>query len=434
MTSLRFFNRCYWPDSEATGQLLTELCEYLAQRWDVSAVVGQPNWETDREAFVRSGVQERNGVSVHRLLHTQLPKNKRFSRVRNLISFTLATRSWGYRQTRPGYAISDDGPEALRASNETVICETDPFLLPLVVGPMARRRKSRLVYYLQDIYPDVAVAVGVTKNNLLIRMLRNRLKREYNQADAIVVLDEDMKERLVGWGVAADLMHVVPNWMDCSAVKPIKSNNPFREEHGIDEHFIVMHSGNMGMTQRLDVLVDAMKILAETCESKANENQPVGRSAKLMLVGNGAKRQALETQAGGATNVRFLDYQPRESLSASLSAADLHVVSMDQAITGCLAPSKLYGILASGTPVLAIAPKDNAVWRLVQKEKLGWNVQPGDRKAIANAICEAKQMHPNELREIGLRCRALAERLYDKQICCEAFEKVLNRVGRRMRP
>jgi glycosyltransferase involved in cell wall biosynthesis len=144
-----------------------------------------------------------------------------------------------------------------------------------------------------------------------------------------------------------------------------------------------------------------------------------------MLVGNGAKRKLLEQQASGIESIRFLDYQPREKLGESLSAADLHVVSMDEAITGCLAPSKLYGILASGTPVLAIVPKNNAVWRLVESERLGWCVEPGDQIGIVNAVHDARSRSSSELRDMGARGRALAEQLFDKNVCCSSFEEVI---------
>ena len=420
------------------------------------------------ESFIRSGIQIQNGVEIHRLLHSQRSKGQRFSRIRNLVSFTFSVRKWGKRWPSVPFGFlrsREDSPSpqaSLPRAGERgigdgaiIICETDPFLLPLVVGPLARRTKSRVIYYLQDIYPDVAIAVGVAKNNVIIRMLRSRLKREYMRADAIIVLDEDMRDRLVGWGLPADRMKIVPNWMDCSVVKPMKSNNPFRLEHGVDDQFVVMHSGNMGMTQRLDVLVDAMRLVdkvASACGS-GRESQPVGdageadprlrrlniggedvasygskRHVTLMMVGNGVKRVELEAQARGAVHVRFLDYQPRESLSASLSAADLHVVSMDQAITGCLAPSKLYGILASGTPVLAIVPKGNAVWRLVEKERIGWKVEPGDTAGVAQAIRNAESLDRSQLLAMGNRGRVLAETLFDKRICCEAFEGIMHSV------
>jgi len=325
----------------------------------------------------------------------------------------MAVRKWG-QKTRLDNVGGNHGPR------ETIVCETDPFLLPLVVGPIARRRNARLIVYLQDIYPDVAIAVGMARNNLAMRFLRNQLKKVYLQADCIVVLDEDMRDRLVDWGIPANRLQIVSNWMDCSRVVPVKTNNPFRKQHGVEDHFVVMHSGNLGMTQKLHVLVDAMKQVESSNGCVLNDR------TTLMLVGGGAKRAELKLQAAGARNIQFLDYQPKESLSESLSAADLHVVSMGQEIMGCLAPSKLYGILASGTPVLAIVPKGNAVWRLVESERLGWTVEPGDRSGIARAIEAASKVPRENMLAMGQRGRELAERLYDKQVCCKQFEAVLS--------
>ncbi|XZE34027.1 glycosyltransferase family 4 protein [Pirellulaceae bacterium SH501] len=423
--TITFFNRCYWPDSEATGQLLTELCEFLAsQNLTTRVVVGQPNFADKSETFVASGSQSRNRVEIVRLEHSQLPKGKRFGRIRNLVSFTLAVRSWLRSQKIAPPTINDSESHSVR---DVWVCETDPFLLPLVVGPAARKANAKLIYYLQDIYPDVAVAVGVTRNHAGIKLLRNQLKKQYEQADAIIVLDEDMKDRLVGWGLPADKFHIVPNWMDCSKVTPIKTANAFRHANQLDDSFVVMHSGNMGMTQRLDILVDAMK-------------QPdVPNSVRLLLVGNGAKRESLEQQVAQsgalgsgldlAEQVRFFDYQPRESLAESLSAADLHVVSMDEAITGCLAPSKLYGILASGTPILAIVPKGNAVWRFVAEHQLGWCVEPGDQVGIARAIREAAEAPRERLLAMGAAGRDIAEKLFDKNVCCRQFQEILEQVA-----
>ncbi|MEQ1828878.1 MAG: glycosyltransferase family 4 protein [Pirellula sp.] len=417
LPSVCFVNRCYWPDSEATGQLLTELCEYLAPRWSVSAVVGQPNWDVEDTTYSRSGVQIRNGVAIHRLLHSQLSKTAEFARIRNLISFTLAFRRWSKKVGNSVFANSNPVySQSISPKRPTIVCETDPFLLPLVVGGMARKCNANLVYYLQDIYPDVAIAVGVAKNSMAMRFLRKRLKNAYLKANKIVVLDEDMRDRLVDWGIPSDRLCIVPNWMDCSVVKPARDSNAFRVQHGMDDSFVIMHSGNMGMTQRLDVLIDAIK----------RPNIP--RNSLLALVGNGANRPRLEKQANGAVNVRFFDYQPRDQLSNSLSAADLHVVSMDKSITGCLAPSKLYGILASGTPVLAIVPKGSAVWRLVDAHQLGWTVEPGNDLGIADAISEASKIDRQGLRAIGDRGRELAVRLFDKSICCQQFEDVLKQV------
>jgi colanic acid biosynthesis glycosyl transferase WcaI len=409
---LTFFNRCYWPDSEATGQLLTELAEFLAPRHSVRVVVGQPNFAESNADFVTLGTQSRNGVEINRLQHSQIPKDKKFGRIRNLVSFTLAVRKW-LRTSR-----SANSSTPLHPNNRPIwICETDPFLLPLVVGPAARRRGARVIYYLQDIYPDVAVALGVTKNSIPIRTLRQQLKKQYNSADHIIVLDDDMKSRLANWSVDEHRMSVIPNWMDCSTVRPIKEKNPLRDQWGLHGKFVLMHSGNMGMTQNLHVLVDAMK------------RTDTPHQCQLLLVGNGAKRAELERQAAGARNVLFQDYQPREKLAESLSVADLHVVSMDAAITGCLAPSKLYGILASASPVLAIVPKDNSVWKLVTENRLGWCVDPGNTQGIIDAVNDAISLDHAQMSEMGLRGRYLAETLFDKTVCCQAFETLLGSIS-----
>lgn len=402
MPNVTFFNRSYWPDSEATGQLLTELAEHLtAKNHSVRVVVGLPNHSHIQDAGHEEEITTRNGVEIHRLAHSRVPKHTKIGRLRNLISFTMAVRKWLKNDQRSGSPAGD-----------VWVCETDPFFLPLVVGPAARRRGVKLVYYLQDIYPDVVVALNVASESLVTRTLRNRLKREYERADQIIVLDEDMKARFVGWGLNPNKIAIVPNWMDCNLVQPNKIDNELRQTWGVDDQeMVVMHSGNMGMTQRLEVLVDSF----------ASPDIPA--DTRLFLVGNGSKRHILESHAAGLLNVTFHDYQPKERLGESLSAADVHVVSMDARIIGCLAPSKLYGILASATPLLAIVPKNNAVWQFVIENELGWCVEPGDVAGVIKAIQNAKQLGRDKLREMGARGRAIALDRFDRTICCTQFEQ-----------
>lgn len=397
---LCFLNRCYWPDAEATGQLLTQLCEYLAPRWDVTAVVGQPNFAIDTPAADPRGTEHRNGVRIERLDHLTLPKHRRVARLANLLSFTNQVRRWGKRTS---------------TAADLIVCETDPFFMPPIARRIALRNQAKLVFYLQDIYPDVAVALGMIPDRLVAKTIRNRLRAAYQSADAIVVLDEDMRDRLIGWGVDAEKLRIVPNWVDSTAVRPIKHANPFRREQGIDDRFVVMHSGNMGLTQRLDVLIRAM------------QDERLAPHVLLALVGGGAKRRDLEAAATGQANVRFWDYQPIERLGESLSAADLHVISMDERITGCIAPSKLYGILGSGTPILAIVPRGSAVWRFVEAHKIGWTAEPGDTVAIATAIVEAAQCDAQQMQRMGETGRKLAETEYDRKKCCASFEEVLRK-------
>ena len=401
---LVFLNRCFWPDAEATGQLLTDLCEYLVPRWQVRVVVGQPNRNLHGETFVRRGRQIRNGVTIERLGHTTFSKRRKLARLANLVSFTLQARSW---------------TKLTREKPQVVICETDPFFLPLIAAPFAKRTGARFVVYVQDIYPDVAVALGQAREGMAIRQLRCRLTRAYAMADRIIVLGEDMRRRLVDWGLPEERITVISNWIDTDAVRPMDGCNPFRTSNGLDDRFVVMHSGNMGLSQRLDVVVEAFR-------DPGTPNRAV-----LTLVGDGAKRASLVADSAElqrADKIRFFDYQPYDRLSESLSAADLHLVSLDGNATGCLAPSKLYGILSVGRPVLCIAPENSELLKLVLENRIGWVAKPGDANSISQKICEAVETPLVVRDEMGRRARQLAIERYDRKVCCRAFEVMLTEV------
>ncbi|WP_218933869.1 glycosyltransferase family 4 protein [Rubripirellula lacrimiformis] len=399
LPTVAFLNRCYWPDSEATGQLLADLCIDLSQDFQVHVICGMPNSPTTDE-YVHHGTETRDGVIIHRLRHSSFEKKSKFGRLLNLTSFSWAARRY-LRSTEHRFDL--------------VVSETDPFLLPLVAAKYAKRTDAKLVCYLQDIYPDVAEAIGKVKTSWLTRRLRRRLKSAYDQADRVVVLGDCMERRLIAspWSIDPAKMRVLPNWSDCQSIQPIDgSKNPFRSRHGLGDKIVVMHSGNMGLTQRLDVLIDATR----TAQWPDN--------AVLLLVGDGAVKEALVDQAGDSDRVRFLPYQPRESLGESLSAADLHVVSMHPNITGCLCPSKLYGILAAGRAVLAIADDRTDLAQTVSGHRLGWTCPPGQAGAMAAAVAKAAG-NREELAKAGRRAREIALQRYDRPVVTKQFSAML---------
>jgi colanic acid biosynthesis glycosyl transferase WcaI len=408
LSQLLFLNRSYWPDFEATGQLLTELCEHLSESFDVHVVCGQPN-SALRQDFVREGTSLHNRVTIHRLQHTCFAKRIPAGRLLNLLSFSRAAAKY------------------LRRSNlfpDVVISETDPFLLPIVAAKHAQRSGSKLACYLQDIYPDVAEAIGKVKPGFLTRQIRQRLKSSYQAADRIIVLGECMRARLQSppWSLNPETLHVIPNWADCQTIRPVdRINNPFRKQEGLQDKFVVMHSGNMGLTQRLDVLI----------ASTANAAWP--KNAVLVLVGDGAAKRQLQQLAASlhpsdfnlpSSPVRFLPYQPRETLAESLSAADVHAVSMHENITGCLCPSKLYGILAAGRPVLAIASQETDLCQTVNRHGLGWCCKPGDVGGIAEAIATATAATNQPA--MNAQARSIACQRFDRLIVMNQFTRFFN--------
>ncbi|HEY4259626.1 MAG TPA: glycosyltransferase family 4 protein, partial [Schlesneria sp.] len=216
-------------------------------------------------------------------------------------------------------------------------------------------------------------------------------------SDAVVVLSRDMYELLVDGGVPARIIRIVPNWIDTTAVRPIKESNRFRHEHELEDKFVIMYSGNMGMSQNLAQVLEAAELL------RGRED------ISFAMVGDGADRRNLERIASEKrlTNVRFYDYQPKAELATSLSAADVHLVILQPHICQLLMPSKLYGALASGTPVLAITSMASELAETVREHDLGQVVSDGRAQNLADAIT-AMTERPQQLAAQGARARQYA--------------------------
>lgn len=381
-----FINRSYWPDTEATGQLLTELCEDLAAtgEFDVHVLCGQPNHVADGLSLDDDRMIHHRGVTIHRIPHSRFSKRSMVGKLTNLVTFTLSAWWNSSRVPRP----------------DVVITETDPFFLGLLGRRLQRKLGARFVAYLQDIYPDVAVAVGKAKESWLVGRLRKVLFGAYSRADRVVVLSRDMKDRCVEHGVAESRIATIPNWADTELLRPIRENNAFRQQQGLEDRYVVMYSGNMGLPHLLTPILNAAERLRER------------KDIVFMFVGEGVQKRELEKQAGerGLSNVHFLPYQPKEFLSHSLSAGDVQIVSVKPAVISCLMPSKLYGILAAGSSVLSIAPRDCEMAELVRANQLGENcdLELGDRLGEEIAAAIERLCDRRRLEGIACRSRALA--------------------------
>ncbi len=396
---LLFLNRSYWPDVEATGQLLTELCEDLSSDFEVSVVAGKPNQLSNPETdFNWSDVRHHRDVKIHRIDHWQLSKRHMVTKGLNYLSFVRATRKRLLTVPAP----------------DVVIFETDPFLLPFEAARLQRRTGCRMVGYLQDIYPDVAVALGKVPNNWIIRRLRESMFSVYRRCDRMIVLSEDMKRLLVEGGVGEDRIHIVPNWADTSQIKPVRGDNVFRQRHQIGDHFLVMYSGNLGLTQRLEEFVEAARLLAD---------EP---RVLFAFVGQGSQKATLQSlvQSQRLNNVRFFDYQPKSELAHSLSAADLHLVPLTRELSQCLMPSKLYGILASGRPYLTNAVPESELHQLTIRHQVGLTVPPGNPVEIANVVRQASR-NRESLVTMGANARKLAESQYSAESSMKQFRAVM---------
>lgn len=367
---IAFFNRSFYPDNAATGQLLTELCEGLVREHGcrVSVVSGlPPHWarnSTDRRwngfLFRR---EEYRGIQILRACGTQFSKRRFMGRFSNYVSYFLSACYAGLRLDRP----------------DIVVALTDPPIIGLAAYLASRRFRAPLVMSYRDVFPEVARLLEDFQSESVNRVLQVVNCFLVRKADRIVALGETMRQKLIeGKGAQADKVAVIPDWADCSEIEPGPKQTPFSSANGLADRFVVMHSGNIGLSQGLEILVETAVLLREFSD------------IRLVFVGDGVKRPVIEEAVGarGLKNVLFLPFQQKERLRESFAAADVFIISLKKGLAGYIVPSKVYGILASGRPYIAAVEQTSEVTEIAKKYECGLIVEPGDAHALAEKILE----------------------------------------------
>ena len=446
-----FLNRYFYPDHSATSQMLSDLAFFLAgSGHEVRVITSRQRY--DDPSAVLPPRERVKGVEVFRVRTTRFGRDNLLGRAADYLTFYLAAGWKLWRIARAG---------------DLVIAKTDPPLISVVAGMVASWRGARLVNWVQDVFPEVAEALGVRAlagpQVRLLRWLRNSaLKR----AVANVVLSERMAEvvarasaptyreqarshripTLPGGDGFAKRIHIIPNWADMEAIHPIAAaDNRLRREWGLEGHFVVCYSGNMGRAHEFDTILYAAERLAgeerPVAPRPAENSLPPGeataprsrRSADLqafkvrfLLIGGGPQRRAVEDEAlrRGLSNVLFRPYQPRSGLSLSLGVGDAHLVSLRPEVEGYIFPSKLYGILAAGRPTVFVGDPKGEIALLVEREGIGVAVRQGDAAGLATAL--ARLAGDAALcQRMGRRARALLCERYDKRISLKAWLNLL---------
>ncbi len=397
-----FFNRSYWPDFGATGQLLTELSQDLAKEHgcDVEIVAGGGT-----SPFGLVTRERHEGVDILRARETRFARRSFLGRFTNYVSYFFSAFWASFRIRRP----------------DVVVGLTDPPIIGLVAWAAARRTGARFVFLCQDIFPEVANLLEDFKservNSLLERVNRFLVRR----ADRIIALGETMKRRLVeGKGASPEKVAVIHNWADAALLSPGPKDNPFSREHGLHDRFVVLHAGNIGLSQNLDSVLDVASGLEEVT---------------FLFIGDGVRRKPLEEEAAlrGLGNVRFLPYQPRERMRETYATSDVFLVSLKRGLAGFIVPSKLYGILSAGRPYVAAVEEDSEVAAITREHECGIVVAPGD---VGGMTHEISRLHRDRdlarrLGENARRASAHFERRKQVRAYHDLFQERLRAHGSR---
>jgi len=398
---LIFVNRYYRPDQSATSQLLTDLAQSLAARGCEVHVVCSRQLYEDPDVRLEP-FEVLCLVQVHRVATTRFGRGRLIGRAIDYASF---------------YASSAIALMRLVRRADVLIPKTDPPLLSILAALIARMKGAALVNWQQDVFPEIASHLG--SNPLpgwLDRLLRRARDASLRAARMNVVVGHRMQEYFAAQKIPAAQLCVIDNWADPEAIvaKPA-SASALGARLRLAGRFVVGYSGNLGRAHEYQTLLSAAEIL---------RGDP---SFAFLMIGGGAKMQALREAVAqrGLEHFLFLGYQAREELSDSLAAADVHLASLLPELEGLLVPSKLYGVLAAGRPLVFIGDEDGEIARILHQYGCGIVVGVGAGDTLAAAL-RRLQANPEECAAMGARARSALVEHYSRDAALARWAAVLD--------
>lgn len=394
-------NQFFYPDISATSQLMTDLAQDLAaQGVEMTALCSNASY-IGGKSFPSS---ERFGkVQIERVPVIAFDRANILRRLGSYLSFYVS--AFWRLVTLP--------------KQDVILVLTTPPLVAVVAYALRLLKGSRMVYLVQDLYPDIAYEFGLLRRGSLFAGLLDRIARFLlHRADAIIALGSCMQERLEKKGVPCARIEVIPNWADGTEIVPVpRRPNPFRAQLGLDDECVVLYSGNMGRAHDFTAILQAMERLAPE------------KDIVFLFIGAGPKRSELEAflRQNPEVNARLLDYVPREDLKLSMGAADISIVAVADGLEGLVVPSKLYGILASGRPVLYVGPPGSEAARTVSAHGCGFVVGNQDFAGLVAAIRQVKEDR-NAAAAMGAAGRRAFDEHFERKVAVKRYLALLQRV------
>ncbi len=303
------------------------------------------------------------GVYVHRVWTTRFGRYNNYGRAIDYLSFYLTSLLCLLRLTQ---------------KNDILVAKTDPPLISVPAAIVAKLRSASLVNWVQDIFPEVAQKLNVRYIRgplyFMLKCLRNMGLRTARQN---IVIGKKMAEYLRNQGISDDKITIIDNWMDNKQVKPVvPEKNRLRKEWGLADKCVVGYSGNLGRAHEFTTILDAAEMLIDEPD------------IAFVFIGGGVRIDSArsECQRRGLSNVLFKPYQPKERLSESLSVPDIHLISLNPALEGLIVPSKFYGVLSVGRPIVFIGDKNGEIAHKLKKHQCGLAVEEGDAARLCAVI------------------------------------------------
>jgi glycosyltransferase involved in cell wall biosynthesis len=372
-------NLYYPPDTSATAKMAQTLADALAEKHDVTVLCGRPSYDPAERRPWRLYQSENCGrVRIIRAGSTDFPRRQMKRRVLNYLSYVLL-------------AV----PGALSLPCDVILAMTDPPFEGIVGAFVALLKRKPYIYNIRDLYPDMALGGSIVPPGLLARLWENLHRWALRRATRVVVLGDDMRNRILAKGV--DPAHVVI--VRDGAELPPRGSTPSFDPQIIqairgNSQFVLLHAGNLGFYGAWDTLLTAARELAQD-------------GISIVFVGDGAQRERLQSAAAGLDNVRFLPFFPSSKIPSVLAAPDAHIITVKRGLEGVVVPSKMYSILAAGKPVVAVAPDECDVVTIGARKGFSVAANPDDPAQLVEAVRRISR-NPDLVRSMGASAAAAA--------------------------
>ncbi len=398
MPSALVLYQYFYPDDVVSSVLVTELAEGLARRgWDVTAMPCNRSWRDAAERFPQS--ETHNGVSIKRVWRPAFPQ----------------ATGWG-RLANCAWMIGAWSLSCLFASPDVLIIGTDPVLSAATAIPWKLiKRKTQTVHWCFDLYPEAAVSDGVLKPGLLLSLLRKLMRTAYRRLDLIVDIGTCMRERLAEYGGPAKMM-TLPPWALTEPAAPLPVDAAERQSIFGDAKLALMYSGSFGRAHSYAELLTIARAMN-------------GADAHFAFSIRGNRADEVRNAVTAEDkNISFVPFTSQDRLEARLSAADIHVVSLRREWTGTVVPSKFFGALAAGRPILFIGDEQSYLARIIREHAVGWVCSPGSEQSVARELRSLAE-NPSSLGRLREHCHRVYRDFFSRDLLLDQFDSDLRELS-----
>ncbi len=397
----------YAPDlCQSNGPIVRALCDDLASAGhQVTVLTSFPHYNCEAVwPQYRGRLLERDRVGDVRVFRSYIYVPRRrttLGRILNYLSFNISSTLAGLFT----------GPQDL------IFVISPPLTIGLTGYLLSRIKRIGFCYNLQDIYPEIAVRLGMLKGKRLIGFFSRLEKFIYCQSQKIFAISDEFKDNLLGKGVPAEKIEVIPNFVDTHLIRPLEKANPFSHAHHLNDKFVVLYAGNVGLSQGLEVILEAAQLLRDRDR------------ILFLIVGAGNRLNELKAEAARCQleNVLFLPLQPEAEVPWLYASCDVALIPLRRGITETSVPCKTYSIMASGRPYIAGVDEASYIWKLTERVGCGICIAPEDGAALAEAVLQL-EADAARRREMGAKGRAYVERHFAREVITRRYQAALERL------